>query len=91
MQIPCPYCGCVGYHTWAGTGGCPGAANERERDQIAAATIRAALTGSSAMAGEIAALKALCLGVANTLEIENRLLMKPIIGEIIAELRKAAQ
>jgi hypothetical protein len=21
---PCPHCGCVGYHMWAGSGQCPG-------------------------------------------------------------------
>jgi hypothetical protein len=25
QAIPCPYCGKIGYHMWAGEGGCPGA------------------------------------------------------------------
>jgi hypothetical protein len=80
-SMPCPYCGGIGYHKRAGAGACPGLINPNPP---------IVLTGSSAFAVEIAALKALCARAADALE--------GWIGDLpasdkhlVQELRKAAK
>ena len=56
-SAPCPYCGCVGHHIWAGSGGCPGAVSERDRDGYAAQALRLQAASLGYLGAEIARLK----------------------------------
>jgi hypothetical protein len=58
QAIPCPYCGNIGYHMWAGGGGCPGAVSERERDAVAVVYLRAYAETIKLKDAEIERLKA---------------------------------
>jgi hypothetical protein len=101
---PCPYCGNIGYHMWAGGGGCPGAVSERERDAVAVVYLRAYAETIKLQDAEIERLKALLKDRMYELEEINELknlvyraadALEDLRGpgwkrELIVELRKAA-
>ena len=89
--MPCAYCGCVGYHTWAGSGGCPGAVSDRDRDRAAASQLRALELELQNYKTQNAALRALCGQAADALayyckEVKSLSLQH---YELIEELRHA--
>jgi hypothetical protein len=90
---PCPYCGVIGYHMWAGGGGCPGAVSERERDAAAALYLRALREENLRLQTAIGRYALLCGKAADALEWDKDgwvLEGKAKISSLIAELRKAA-
>jgi hypothetical protein len=68
QAIPCPYCGHIGYHMWAGGGGCPGAVSERERDAVAAVYLRAYAERIKLKDAEIERIKVLLRRAADALD-----------------------
>jgi hypothetical protein len=85
--IPCPYCGCVGYHTWFEDGGCPGAVSERERDAVAALYLRTLTEENLKLQFAIGRYVILCGKAAEALAgctWQER-------DDLIAELRKATE
>jgi hypothetical protein len=81
-SIPCPYCGGIGHHRWAGAGACPGLTNPDPP---------IVPTGSTAFALEITVLKALCGRAADALEIAISHYGSEYEQRLISELRKAAE
>jgi len=87
----CPYCGRSDrVHVWAGEGGCPGAASERVRDQLAAANIAGRDLVINVLQYNLSTLRALCARAADVLESTDPK-WEGDFSALIAELRKAAQ
>jgi hypothetical protein len=97
QAIPCPYCGNIGYHMWAGSGGCPGAVPERERDAAAAVLIQSLTEQTQGLRFVLGQYALLCARAANALEEEFGPPNDPAYGikgpvhKLIGELRKAAE
>jgi hypothetical protein len=91
QAIPCPYCGNIGYHFWAGSGGCPGAVPERERDAAAAVLIQTLTEQTQGLRFVLGQYAVLCARAADALEKHDEMWGKPLSRDLIAELRKAAQ
>lgn len=92
--MPCAYCGCVGYHTWAGSGGCPGAVSDRDsQDRAAASQLRALELELQNYKTQNAALRALCGQAADALGGTQTLLKQgdqAWLGPLSAQLKAAA-
>jgi hypothetical protein len=84
---PCLYCGHIGYHVWAGGGGCPGAVPERERDAVASVYLQTLSEQNRRLSFALGRYVELCARAADALDKYG---LSDDQKDLIAKLRKAA-